>query len=113
MWIHRSHVLAPLTKLQGKGVKFKWGKEQQTAFDNIKKIIAKEVLLSYQVSPNAYFMGAGNLTALYATKIKYAFRQLYRNAWYNGTTRTYVISVRPIPKRQSNSTYGGPNYANT
>ena len=47
MWIHRSHVLTPLTKLQDKGVKFKWSKEQQTAFDNIKKIIAKEVLLSY------------------------------------------------------------------
>ena len=51
-------------------------------------------------------MGAGNLTALYARRIKYAFRQLYRNAWYNGTTRTYVIPVRPEPKRQDNSTYG-------
>ena len=45
-WIHIYFDGGP-TPPKGKGVKFKWGKEQQIAFDNIKKIIAKEVLLLY------------------------------------------------------------------
>ena len=38
MWIRRSYVLAPLTKLCGKGTKFSWGNKQQTAFDTMDKI---------------------------------------------------------------------------
>jgi hypothetical protein len=47
MWMHRSHMLTPLTRLQGQGVKFKWMNVEQTAFDNTKKIMAKETLLTY------------------------------------------------------------------
>ena len=47
MWIRRSHVLAPLTKLCTKEVKFVWGDEQQKAFDTIKRIISKQTLLAY------------------------------------------------------------------
>jgi hypothetical protein len=47
MWIRRSHILAPLTKLVSKKQKFVWEKEQQDAFETIKKIISKETLLVY------------------------------------------------------------------
>ena len=47
MWIRRSHVLAPLTSLQSKDTKFTWTKVEQDAFDTIKCIMSKEVLLSY------------------------------------------------------------------
>ena len=49
MWIRRSHVLAPLTSLisTNKKTKWKWEKEHQESFDACKKIIAREVMLSY------------------------------------------------------------------
>ncbi len=47
MWIRRSHVLAPLAKLTSKTTKWKWGDEEQQAFDTMKRIIAKETLLAY------------------------------------------------------------------
>ncbi len=47
MWQRRSHILAPLTKLVGKGVKFTWDKEQQKAFDEIKRVMSKETILAY------------------------------------------------------------------
>ena len=49
MWRRRSHVLAPLTKLVGKNskTKFVWGTEQQNAFDEIKRAMSRETLLSF------------------------------------------------------------------
>ena len=47
MWPRRSHYLTPLTALTSKNVKFVWNDEHQTAFDNIKVMIAKETLLTY------------------------------------------------------------------
>ena len=46
MWPRRSHFLAPLTELTGKN-KFTWLPTHQTAFDNMKKIIATDALLAY------------------------------------------------------------------
>jgi len=47
MWIHRSEVLAPLTRLTSVNVKFQWTDVEQTAFEKIKRIVGREVLLSY------------------------------------------------------------------
>ena len=47
MWVRRSHVLAPLAKLTSKTVKWQWGDEERDAFNTMKRIIAKEVLLAY------------------------------------------------------------------
>ena len=47
MWIRRSELLAPLTSMTSKEVKFKWTELHQKNLDLIKKVIAKETLLAY------------------------------------------------------------------
>ncbi len=47
VWRRRSHILAPLTALVSPTAKFKWGKEEQEAFDTMKKVIGKEALLTF------------------------------------------------------------------
>ena len=47
MWRRRSHILAPLTSLSGKTVKWNWSKECQEAFEAIKRSIARETLLNF------------------------------------------------------------------
>jgi hypothetical protein len=48
MWQKRSHLLAPLAALTSKAsTKWRWGAEEQEAFDGIKKVISREVMLSY------------------------------------------------------------------
>jgi hypothetical protein len=46
-WVRRSTLLASLTSMTSKNVKFKWTDEHQKAFDNIKKIICREVMLTF------------------------------------------------------------------
>jgi hypothetical protein len=47
VWRRRSHLLAPLTGLVSDKTKFIWGEEQQRAFDEIKRVISKETLLTF------------------------------------------------------------------
>ena len=47
MWRKRSHVTAPLSAMTSKDVPFKWGPEEQKAFEEIKKVICKETLLAF------------------------------------------------------------------
>ena len=47
MWHRRSHVLAPLTALISKDAKFKWEDKHQKAFDEMKRVISQETLLSF------------------------------------------------------------------
>ena len=47
MWIKQSHVLALLTQLTSKNVKFEWGEKQQAAFAMAKRIMSREVILAY------------------------------------------------------------------
>ena len=48
MWQRRSHILAPLTDLVGKGKKkINWTNIHQKAFDEMKKVMAKETILNY------------------------------------------------------------------
>ena len=46
-WIGRSDPLAPLSEIAGKNAKWEWTDVHQKAFENIKKVLAREVLLSY------------------------------------------------------------------
>jgi hypothetical protein len=47
MWIRRSDTLAPLTALTSVKVKWKWTDIEHTDFDTIKKVMAREALLSH------------------------------------------------------------------
>ena len=47
MWIRRSHVLAPLAALTSKTVKWQWTDVHQNAFDTMKRIISRQVMLAY------------------------------------------------------------------
>jgi hypothetical protein len=47
VWVRRNELLAPLTSMTSKNVKFICTDEHQKAFDNIKKIICREVMLNF------------------------------------------------------------------
>jgi len=47
MWKGRSHLMAPLTDRTSKTMAFKWTLECQHSFDELKKLISREVLLSF------------------------------------------------------------------
>ena len=47
MWQKRSELLAPLTALTSKNVKYNWKDEHQKCFEAIKRVIEREVLLGY------------------------------------------------------------------
>ena len=47
MWARRSYDLAALTHITSSNVKFKWTKIKQDGFEEIKRIVARNNLLSY------------------------------------------------------------------
>ena len=47
MWCNRAHTLAPLTKLYSTKVKFKWTDVENDTFIDMKKIVGRDILLSY------------------------------------------------------------------
>ena len=47
MWQKRSEILAPLTALTSKKVKYDWKYDHQKCFDAIKRVIGSEILLAY------------------------------------------------------------------
>jgi RNase H-like domain found in reverse transcriptase len=47
MWRHHSHLLAPLTHLVSKTEPFNWTKVHKEAYDEIKRVISNETLLSF------------------------------------------------------------------
>jgi RNase H-like domain found in reverse transcriptase len=47
MFKGRSHLMAPLTVLTAKTKAFKWTPECQHSFEELKKVISKEVMLSF------------------------------------------------------------------
>ena len=47
MWKRRSEILAPLTKLTSEKTKWLWNDKHQKAFEQIKKVLSREVLLAY------------------------------------------------------------------
>ena len=47
MWERCSELLAPLTALTSKNVKYDWKDEHQNCFEAIKRVIGREVLLGY------------------------------------------------------------------
>ena len=54
MWWHHSDMLAPLTRLTSINMPYKWTEVKQKAFENMKKIISRDVYLAYP-DFNKYF----------------------------------------------------------
>ena len=83
MWSRLSHTLAPLTIFTSIKSKFKWTKVEQYAFDEIKRIVARNNLLTYtdfnnffkiHTNDSAFQLGAfitqkGKPIALYSRKL--------------------------------------------
>ena len=104
MWIRRSEILAPLTKLCSKGVKFEWTDEQQKAFELIKKLVSQEILLAYpdfnelfeiHTDASDYQLGAvisqkGRPIAFYSRKLSPAQRN------YTTTERELLAIVETL-----------------
>ena len=47
VWLISSHTLVSLTKIVSSKVKFKWNKIEQDDSDEIKRILAHDILLAY------------------------------------------------------------------
>ena len=47
MWQKRSELIAPLTALTSKNVKYEWKDDHQKCFEDIKRVIGRELLLCY------------------------------------------------------------------
>jgi hypothetical protein len=47
MRYRHSELLAPLTSITSKNVKFEWMEEHQHSFENVKNIICREVMLTH------------------------------------------------------------------
>ena len=47
VWPHWSHILTPLSALTAETVKWKWTEVHQKAFEEIKRVMARETLLAY------------------------------------------------------------------
>jgi hypothetical protein len=100
MWTKRLHILAPLASLTSKTVKWRWGKVEQTAFDTIKKIVAKEVLLSYpdftqpfQIYTDASQLQLGAIITQHGKPIAYWSRKLNPAQTRYTTTERELLSI--------------------
>jgi hypothetical protein len=100
MWTKRSHILAPLASLTSKLAKWHWGNVEQTAFDNIKKIVAKEVLLSYpdftkpfQMYTDASHLQLGAIITQSGKPIAYWSRKLNPAQTRYTTTERELLSI--------------------
>jgi hypothetical protein len=47
MWVCRSELIILLTSMKSQNVKFNWTDQHEKAFENIKKIICREVMLTF------------------------------------------------------------------
>jgi len=92
MWIRRAHILAPLHKLLKKGTRWAWKSEHQRAFNNIKRVMAKQTLLHYpnfnetfEIYTDASLRQIGAVIAQNNKSIAFYTRKL-RDGQHNYTT---------------------------
>ena len=70
VWQKRSGLLAPLTSLTSKKLKYEWKDEHQKCFDAIKRVIRREVFLAYpnfnapfEIHTDAYKLQIGSVVS--------------------------------------------------
>ena len=121
MWPQRSHLLAPLSSLTSAKVKWTWTEEYQTSFDNMKKLIAKETLLTYpnfnktfEIHTDASKVQLGACISQEGKPVAFYSRKLNPAQTRYTTTERELLSIvetlkefRNIPSRTTNhSAYG-------
>ena len=101
IWARWSHTLAPLTRLMYIKNKFKWTQVKQDAFEKIKRIVARDNLLTYP-NPNKAFKNYTNsstfkLGVVICQKERpisfYRRRLTDAQQWYSETYRE-LISIK-------------------
>jgi hypothetical protein len=113
MWIHRSDILAPLTCLSSNKVKFQWTDVEQTAFDKIKSIVGREVLLSYpdfskpfQIHTDASKLQLGAVISQNDKPIAFYSRKLQPAQTRYTTTERELLSIIETLKEFTNILLG-------
>ena len=113
MWPKRAHLLAPLSTLTSAKVPWKWTDECQQSFDTMKRLIARETLLTYpdfnkafeihtdasKVQLGACISQEGKPVAFYSRKLNPA------QTWYT-TTEQELLSIVEILKEFRNILLG-------
>ena len=104
MWPRRSHTLAPLTISMSINRKFKWAQVEQDAFDKIKRIMARNNLLTYpgfnetfKIHTNASAFRLGAVVSQKVKPIAFYSRELtYDKQWYKVTEREILSIVETV-----------------
>jgi len=116
LWPRRSHILTPLTEAAAGGKKhskIKWTPELETAFQDIKKMIAKETILSYPdwsipftVHTDASDYQLGAVISQNNKPIAFFSRKLNKAQRNYTTTEKELLSIVECLKQFKNILYG-------
>ena len=105
MWPRQSEVLAPLSKLQSKKVKFQWTDTEQEAFEKMKRIISKDALLScpnfnkpFTIYTDASHTQLGGVITQDDRPIAFYSRKLNAAQTHHTTTERELLSTEEIFK---------------
>ena len=100
MWQKCSELLAPLTALTSKNVKYDWKDEHQKFFDAIKRVIGREVLLAYpdfnapfEIHTDAYKFQFGAVISQKGKPIAFYYRKMNSAQHNYNTTEKELLST--------------------
>ena len=100
LWQKRSELLAPLTVLTSKNVKYDWNDEHQKCFEAIKCLIGREVLLGYpdfnapfEIHTDASILQLGAVISQKGKPIAFYSRKMNSAQKNYNTTEKKLLSV--------------------
>jgi hypothetical protein len=113
MWVHHSELLLPLTKLTSSKQKFVWTDVKQTTFDNVKKLMSKEVMLAYPdfnkpfvIHTDASHLQLGSVISQNGKPIAFYSRKLNPAQTRYTTTEQELLSIVEMLKEFRNIPLG-------
>ena len=113
MWPRRSEILAPLSKLSSNKIPFKWTEVEQKAFDKMKDVISKDVLLTYpnfnkpfEIHTDASHTQLGSVISQDGKLIAFYSRKLNPAQTRYTTTERELLSIVETLKEFRNILYG-------
>ena len=100
MWQKRSELLAPLTALTPKNVKYDWKGKHQKCFDATKRMIGREVLLDYpdfnapfEIHTDASELQIGAVISQKGNNIDFYSRKMNSAQHHYTTTEKELLSI--------------------